>query len=148
MSQTTSQTNNEATASIGSVALQCCICGGPLTQEAGHLRCAAPDCPGDFPVVNGIPVLINEARSVVSIRGIVEGGATFFPPRPRWKRILAAALPEVSSNPSADKNYRRFAELLLARNPRPVVLVIGGSIPGIQTGCGHRRRRYYARYQK
>ena len=60
----------------------------------------------------------------------MEGGTSFFPQRPSWKRRLGAVIPDPSRNPSAEPNYRRFAELLLATNRRPVVLVIGGGIPG------------------
>src|SRR3954464_5220267 len=118
------------TAGIGSVALCCCICGGSLSSESGRLRCRTENCPGDFPVVNGIPVLINEANSIFRLETFLQGDSTFFKPRPAWKERLGSVLPEISSNPDAAQRYREFADLLLARSARPVVLVIGGGIAG------------------
>ena len=42
-------------AGIGSVTLCCCICANDLVEESGRLRCTNGKCPGDFPVVNGVP---------------------------------------------------------------------------------------------
>src|SRR5436305_10813675 len=79
---------------MGSVALSCCMCGGGLAAEPGRLRCLTVDCPGIYPVVNGIPVLINEKNSIFSIDGFVRGAATFFPHhRPDWIHRMGTLLP-------------------------------------------------------
>jgi SAM-dependent methyltransferase len=117
-------------AEICGVALCCCMCGGELAREPGRLRCLNEHCRREFPIVNGIPVLINESNSIFSIQTFLDGAATFFRDRPAWKKRLGQVLPELSRNPSAEPNYRKFAAQLLAANSRPVVLVVGGCVTG------------------
>jgi len=119
---------------IGGVTLCCCICGSGLAREADHLLCRNDDCRARFPVVNGIPVLLNEANSIFSAADFRSGCETFFRERPRWKRLIGNLLPEVSSNPVAEGNYREFTRLLLETSARPVVLNIGAGIDGRGAG--------------
>jgi uncharacterized protein YbaR (Trm112 family) len=59
--------------------LLCCpICHAKLKQTASHFECIAPECAAQFPVVNGIPVLINERSSVFTFDDFVSHRKTFF----------------------------------------------------------------------
>src|SRR3984893_968605 len=108
--------------------LECVRCYAPL--KIGEGRCDCSRCDASYPVCDGIPVLIDNSTSLFQTNDFTDGKATFFRPRSRAKRLLFSALPEISHNIRAKANYRKFAELILQRSKRPIVLVVGGSIPG------------------
>ena len=52
--------------------LRCPVCHAPLTDRGDErLACTNAECGTVFPVVSGVPVLINEANSVFSIEDFV-----------------------------------------------------------------------------
>jgi SAM-dependent methyltransferase len=84
--------------------------------------------------VAGVPILINEERSVFAIEDFVRGQDTTFRLQPsKANRILGSLfemLPSLGHPIGAEKNYEKLAELLLNGTPKPTVLVVGGSIMG------------------
>jgi SAM-dependent methyltransferase/uncharacterized protein YbaR (Trm112 family) len=108
--------------------LECVRCHTPLKIEES--RCDCSQCRVSYPVCDGIPVLIDDSTSIFRTRDFTEHRTTFFPTRSRAKRMVSSWLPQISHNIKARGNYRRFAELLLAKSERPIVLVVGGSVPG------------------
>ena len=85
----------------------------------------------DFPVTNGVPVLIDFDKSVVQRSDILETGADSAIERPRYSppaRLIKSLLsPEKKST---KRNIAAFAEKLRRAAPRPRVLVIGGGSVG------------------
>ena len=113
--------------------LRCPCCKGPLVSEpaAGLYRCASTACGAQFPLVNGIPILINEANSVFSIADFVRQQNTFFNLRPsRAAQVYDRITPQIGRNYRAADNYRRLVQLLSAAGPAPRVLILGGSVAG------------------
>lgn len=110
--------------------LACPACRSPLAISANECRCTAEDCPLAFPCINGIPVLINEATSVFSLDDFRSHRDTTFRPGSTWRQAVRKNLPYLTRNYKARENFRRTARLLTERNPKPRVLVIGGSIVG------------------
>src|SRR5260370_8975728 len=107
--------------------LECLRCYAPL--KVGEDRCDCSQCDASYPVCDGIPVLIDNSTSLFQTNDFTERKSTFFRPRSRSNPLVLSSLPEISHNIRAKANYRKFPELLLARNKRPIVLVVGGSIP-------------------
>jgi SAM-dependent methyltransferase len=112
--------------------LRCPVCTRGLEQIAVGLRCVGSECGLTFPVIEGIPVLIDEGSSVFTLdefRGMDE---TFFAEssKGRLTRTLKRLMPTMGVNVKGAANYARFAQLLSARSESPKVLVIGGSILG------------------
>ncbi len=122
------------TLSPEATALLCCpCCKAPLIHEAApsFYRCSSTACAARFPLVDGIPILINESNSVFSIEDFVTQRDTFFNLKPsRAARVLDRITPRISRNVKAIENYARFVELLRAANPTPRVLILGGSVIG------------------
>jgi SAM-dependent methyltransferase len=88
-------------------------------------------CRTAFPVVDGTPVLLNEASSVFAIEDFTQRSDTFF----RYhesplRRALNRVLPSPSLDMVSARNFTQFAQLCCAGNPAPRVLVVGGSILG------------------
>jgi SAM-dependent methyltransferase len=106
--------------------LRCPVCRSELRPEDTELRCTDETCATLFPVVDGIPVLINEARSLFAIADYRNHRPTTMRPPSRLARLAAALLPDISHNLRARANYARFAGLL-GPGPRRVLVVGGGS---------------------
>ncbi|MCA1668631.1 MAG: class I SAM-dependent methyltransferase [Thermomicrobia bacterium] len=110
--------------------LRCPRCGAVLRARGDALHCTNEGCGADYPLLNGIPILINEANSVFTIAEFQRHQTTFFAPRGRLERLLERRLPHISRNVAGRRNYEQFAAQLLARTSAPTVLVIGGGILG------------------
>ena len=105
-----------------------------MSMTVDQARCLNPDCTGCFPILDGIPILINEKNSVFSVEDFVQRRNTTFILRPAgWKVLLERLLdllPDVTLSVHADRNYGLLRDLLLQQSLAPHVLVLGGSIPG------------------
>jgi SAM-dependent methyltransferase len=115
--------------------LRCPVCRAKLTPGSTEFVCTNMACGGRFPIVDGVPVLLNEGRSVFSIDDFIRRRDTTFHLRPRrfetiLQRLLAW-LPEISASVGAGRNYAQFRDWLLKETPGPMVLVVGGSILGV-----------------
>ena len=112
-------------------ALRCPACRSTLEQREGGYACTG--CTRTFPVVQGIPVLIDEEQSLFDHADFVDERPTTWLPTSRVRRTVSRFLPSLSRNMKAHENYARLRELLLADAPagwRPRVLVVGGSRVG------------------
>lgn len=111
--------------------LRCPACRSDLRPQNDILFCVNRRCGMQFPVVNGIPVLINDQHSLFTRADFVgRKNTTFNLTRGGWVRRLDRWLPGLSRNLVSKQNYRAFAEELLGQSANPVVLIIGGSILG------------------
>ena len=112
----------------------CPVCHGALAGGGEGLCCRNPACRAEYPVVDGVPVLINEANSVFSISDFEKRDDTFFnSPESKLFALgmrLVRRLPSIGDSVGARERYAEMAHLLLAETPHPVVLVVGGSIVG------------------
>ncbi len=109
--------------------LRCPICKDKVGLFEKKFRCLSTGCSVIFPVINGIPVLINESNSLFSIEDLVGKSTTFkLPKRNKIQKISQLLIPGISLNIKCIKNCDRFAKLLSAKNDAPKVLVLGGSI--------------------
>lgn len=110
--------------------LRCPICRSTLSVHADQLRCDNTTCDGVFPVVQGIPVLINEHNSVFSIQDFIQLKSTFFKQEGKLLQTIRKAIPRISASIKSERNFQKFAQLLLQRTNAPKVLILGGSILG------------------
>ncbi len=113
--------------------LLCCpICHTKLILVGEQFECTNPKCVSRFPIVNGIPILINEKSSVFSINDFVSLRNPYFgiTRENKLKRIVRRIRPSISKNIKAKSNYGRISDILLKNSTSPCVLVLGGSILG------------------
>jgi SAM-dependent methyltransferase len=103
-----------------------------LRKDREAFRCVEAGCGRVFPVVAGIPILINEDSSVFSIQEILSRRARDLESRPAWptriRRIgkrLVKYIPAIGANWKATQNIRRLRHLLFESNEHSVVLIIG-----------------------
>ncbi|WP_179862319.1 class I SAM-dependent methyltransferase [Longibacter salinarum] len=100
--------------------------GAQLQREGGHLVSIA-DSEDRYPVVEGIPVLINEDESLFSVDQFEQKTETTVPETSRLVQRVARLLPSLNLNVRAEDNFQRFVDEL----PSPArVLVVGGRTRG------------------
>lgn len=122
--------------------LRCPACGEKLRRGDARFDCHAPACARAYPIVRGVPILVDESQSLLSLadyrgeeesllaaRSTGEGAA-----RPsllrRFSQGLNASLPDVNVTLASRENYAMFSRLLLERTQHPRVLVVGGREAG------------------
>ena len=110
--------------------LICPVCHASLTEADDKLACSSSQCGWIFPTVGGVPVLINQERSLFDVATFLAQAPTFFKPVGKVRELISAWMPTLSLNVTGRANFRRFREYLRHRSARPRVLVIGGSILG------------------
>lgn len=115
--------------------LRCPACRSPLDLGEGSLTCVGP-CGTVFPVISGVPVLLNEASSIFNIRDYLAPQKSGAPSSAlgRLKLAVSSLIPETSRNVKGPKMVARLAELLREHGrengERPRLLVLGGRKPG------------------
>ena len=118
--------------------LRCPHCLNELSARDASFDCTDRECGRSYPLITGgIPVLIDEERSVFSIASFVEAKPTFFRPMGRVASLLKRLVPELGLNFRSKENYADLRERLLAGGRPARVLVLGGSIEG--EGIGNLR---------
>jgi SAM-dependent methyltransferase len=110
--------------------LRCPVCANALEASRDVLRCGPGGCGAGFPIVSGVPVLLNEANSMFRL-------ADFSGSLPQMLQTeelsivsrLKRLVPANGVNLHAQRNFRRLRDLLLQR-PQPSVLIVGGGVLG------------------
>ncbi|MCC6696963.1 MAG: methyltransferase domain-containing protein [Candidatus Hydrogenedentes bacterium] len=110
--------------------LVCPCCGSRLRDAERSLACTGSVCGVSFPVIDGIPVLLNESNSLFRFSDFSAGTDTFYrkASRGRIKRSLTRLIPDCSLNVKAAENYKRLADELRKGAQTPRILVLGGSV--------------------
>ncbi|MBP6680547.1 MAG: methyltransferase domain-containing protein, partial [Saprospiraceae bacterium] len=83
-----------------------------------------------YPIIDGIPVLINEDKSLFSISDFQQQHNTTFDLREsKVRKVIKKLMPKITHNLKAKQNYKELNETLPTHAK---ILVIGGSIIGQQ----------------
>ncbi len=109
--------------------LACPRCHGRL-ELGSEFRCLNSECGRIFPVVHGVPILIDEERSIASLDNYIRSPSI---PTLRSRRLLRRVLSALTLSPSLNirsaRNYRRLTGLL-EEFEAPRVLIVGGRVEG------------------
>lgn len=108
--------------------LRCPVTGQPLQLQGTEMVTA--DGQRRYPVVQGVPVLIDDGTSVVTVDE-VEASSRLDHAAPRLSRRLAQRLPSATLNDGAPERFERFRRALPTEGGRrPRVLIVGGGTVG------------------
>lgn len=111
--------------------LRCPICRGALQRGQEGLRCVSPDCSTTFPIIRGVPVLLNERRSLFHIQDVIHSTSEIESAQPGPAQALFRQLvPSISLNTRARRNLALVRRLLLQQTLTPQVLVVGAGTIG------------------
>ena len=108
----------------------CPNCKSALRKQGTAYSCVDSQCSATYPIVNGIPVLIDERNSTFRQSDYFEqsnGRRGITSSLRKWVRAIT---PKISANFAARRNFLTFAKLLLKQAALPVVLIVGGAEPG------------------
>ena len=111
--------------------LQCPACGLELNRTDETFVCKSSHT---FPIVDGIPVLIDDEESVFSISDFTNKEETFYRENTTvfWrnaKRLAQKIVPDILENLKSKQNYDQLS-VMLADCDNPIVLVLGGGTIG------------------
>jgi SAM-dependent methyltransferase len=110
--------------------LACPACGTGLRRSADALACPGDACGASYPIVDGVPVVVDETKSLFRRRDLGHGAAVFSQAPCRVESLADRLLPDVYRVRPARLNLERFARELRARSSKPMVLVVGGGVLG------------------
>jgi len=110
-------------------AMRCPVCQHDIILHGDALKCIS--CDATYPVVNGVPVVLNESNSVFRTEEYLSGAEQHMvESAPSWKSRIRSLIPKPSLNLKGPENYARFAELITKQTAKPRILVLGGRILG------------------
>ncbi len=114
---------------VEAYSLLACVCPdrSALTRLGADLACDS--CGARHPIVDGVPVLLNEHSVFEPDEIIRQYRAAPKNPRPSWFGRARRFVPRIGSNLAADDAAARITEML-AGVERPRVLVVGGGDSG------------------
>ena len=107
--------------------LVCPDCKAPLRNGDSDLACSNADCSSLYPVINGVPILINERVSTFRLSEYFQTETKLYS---RFREKVRAIMPRITGNFAARRNFQKLAGLLLERAERPSVLIVGGAEVG------------------
>jgi SAM-dependent methyltransferase len=110
-----------------------CPCCGKDVDFGEELICKI--CNRKYPIINGIPILINEKESIFKVLDFLNRQSTtinlsIYKKSP-FQKNLAKLIPSITKNLKAKDNLKKFQQLLLKFNSRPIVLIIGAGVFGV-----------------
>ena len=110
-------------------AMRCPVCHTAVTLHGEGMACTG--CELTFPIVQGVPVVLNESNSVFRVAEYVSGEEQHMQEAaPSLKERIRRLIPRPSLNIKGEANYARYAQGIVEQASRPRVLVLGGRILG------------------
>jgi len=109
--------------------LICPTCHASLACCDEAWCCTNPACGIVYPVVQGIPILINENNSLFSIQNYLSE-LNLSSNHLNCFSQMNSFLPSISKNFKTKENYHHFIERLLNASSHPLVLIVGGKNKG------------------
>jgi SAM-dependent methyltransferase/uncharacterized protein YbaR (Trm112 family) len=104
--------------------LRCPCDHGTLQDDATASMLTCQSCGAAFPVLDGVPVLINPSNSLFSHRLVPD---RYSPQRSSFLKSLAkAVIPSITANVASERNYTYLRTMLLKQSSTPRVLIVGG----------------------
>jgi uncharacterized protein YbaR (Trm112 family) len=105
--------------------LICPSCKSKLSYLTDKYKCVDNECELIFPVVNGIPILINEDNSAFRIDDFISFKETTIETKTNLIRIANRFIPSLNLNITAKNNINSFKMETLKVSEQPKILVLG-----------------------
>jgi len=112
----------------------CPKCLNELTELNRIYQCRAPECLSEYPIVDNIPILIDEKRSIFKINDFINMLDTTFKTEANKpslaRKFIRRVTPSLNSNYYSEKLLSNFSARINGLNKQARILIIGGSISG------------------
>jgi SAM-dependent methyltransferase len=108
----------------------------PICSNALNLGTKKSYCNGGkrhyFPVINNIPILINDRESIFKIKDFTFGRGKYFSQRKKNRLIEIAGkvIPSISANFVCKSNFSKLAKKISSTKTRAKILIIGSGYGG------------------
>lgn len=126
----TSEVNSMKLTKNSQQMLCCPSCKADLKFSEKYLGCINAQCTLRFPIVQGLPVIIDDSCSVFSVHDFVDQEGSMLKPKSKLERVLVNLVPSIILNIKGKTNFKKLKNLLLKQNVNPRVLIIGASVLG------------------
>lgn len=113
--------------------LVCPVCkSSDINLFFKKIKCNNLECASVFPMVDGIPILINESNSIFNISDLKKGKKTTILDYEtnKIRRLIRKLIPRLGENFGSKKNYLLLSKLLSEKSKSQKILVIGAGIEG------------------
>lgn len=112
--------------------IRCPSCKEKIKKLNSKLVCLNKKCKKTYPIIDGIPILLDKDKSLFRVSKSNYKKESFFyePSKNLFKTFIRKITPTISLNLKAEENYKMFSKALLKEIKKPRVLVVGGSIVG------------------
>ena len=109
--------------------MRCPICKATLSLTDQQAECRSKACKAVFPIVDGVPILLDEKNSVFSFADFPKPKVAQTSLFTAVKNFVVKYLPSLDLNLSGQANMRQLSDLLFEQAELPVILNIGGKHP-------------------
>jgi SAM-dependent methyltransferase/uncharacterized protein YbaR (Trm112 family) len=107
--------------------MRCPACKSELSRADDHFSCTNPECKARFPIVAGMPILINDKSSLFQTADFISRRPTTLRLKnTSVKKTIKKLLPRLGRNIAGKKNYPILLKLLLDQAESPTILILGG----------------------
>jgi len=115
----------------------CPKCKSKIHADNSIYSCENLECSIKYPVIDGIPILINEDNSIFNINDFNIHNKTTITSKKinRLSSLKSKLLPKIGINLKAKQNYYNFLNTLVKNSSNRNVLVIGGEATGNGMEC-------------
>ena len=110
--------------------LVCPICKSRITATETSCSCTSQTCRAVFPIVNSVPILINEQHSIFRIKDFTADGSREEKRRFTLRDILKSLVPSITHNWVAGNNFSHLARLISSRSKAATILIVGAGEMG------------------
>lgn len=110
--------------------LICPKCKCEVSVGENEILCKNVDCKAIFPIINQIPIVINENESVFNIKDYHNNSVSLASSKLEIKELIKPILkflPSLSNNISSRSNFS-LLETLLSSKKNPKILIVGGAV--------------------
>lgn len=109
----------------------CCPCCKGDLERADKLKCLNSMCAMDFPIIDGVPVLINGSNSLFKIEDYIESrDTTYKTSTSKLKKLLKRMIPSLGFNIKSKRNFEKLFTKLKKEQSEPKILIVGGAVLG------------------
>ena len=117
--------------------LVCPKCKSKIHTDNSIYRCTNSECSSKYPLIDGIPILINEDNSIFNINDFNVRNKAIKTPKKniRLSGLKSRLIPKIGINLKAKQNYNTFLNTLIRNSSNRNVLVIGGEATGSGMEC-------------
>jgi SAM-dependent methyltransferase/uncharacterized protein YbaR (Trm112 family) len=107
--------------------LTCPCCQQAVIAKDNHYYCINNNCQKSFPIIEQVPILINEKNSIFTIKNYVKKQKTTIDTSKKSQLInnIFRLVPKISANLCSQKNYQKFEQALFQLSASPRILIVG-----------------------